>query len=79
LANIKPANNGKIWSREAQQALNEWLSQAQDTEIEMIPIGEWSLLENNPISVPFINAELFINGEDIGKKLIVSGFAEESN
>lgn len=78
MANIKPANNSKFWSKEAQQALNEWLSEAQDSEVEMIPKGEWKLLDDNPSIVPFINAELAINGEDIGKKMISLGFAEES-
>jgi hypothetical protein len=79
LAKIKPANNSKFWSREAQQALNEWLSAAQDTEIEMIPIGEWTLLDENPSTMPFVNAELIINGENIANKMISLGFAEESN
>jgi len=78
LANIKPANNSKFWSRESQLALDEWLSDAQGTEIEMVPVGEW-ILSDGPITVPLINADLLLNGESISQKLVKLGFAEESN
>ncbi|KAI6176461.1 hypothetical protein M3Y97_00800600 [Aphelenchoides bicaudatus] len=78
LAKIKPANNNKLWSREAQQALSDWLSDAQDTEIEMVPSGAWKFTDG-PTTVPFIEAELFINGENLANKLINLGFAEPLN
>lgn len=78
LAKIKPANNNKLWSREAQQALSDWLSEAQDTEIEMVPSGEWTFTDG-PSTVPFIEADLVINGENVSNKLINLGFAEPLN
>lgn len=77
LSNIGPTNK-KFWSREAQQALSDWFSNVQGTEVEMIPRSEWTLTEG-PSTVPFVSADLIINGENIADKLVSMGFAEKTN
>jgi len=75
LAGVKPANGQQIWSRNAQQAIQDWLRDAQDTQIEMIPADEWTMADG-PSAVPSVTASLIVNGEDLAEKLVAQGFAQ---
>ncbi|KAI6220361.1 hypothetical protein M3Y99_01610400 [Aphelenchoides fujianensis] len=76
LAGVRPVNGAATWSRNAQQALNEWLRDAQGTAIEMTPTREWNLSEG-PSVVPTVAASLVLNNEDLSEKLIKQGLAEK--
>ncbi|CAD5220895.1 unnamed protein product [Bursaphelenchus xylophilus] len=75
LTGIKPNNETGIWSRNAQQAINNWLSEVQGTEIDLEPVSEWKMSKEE---VPVVNARLSVNGEDLAKKLIENGYAQAS-
>jgi hypothetical protein len=69
-------NNSQLWPINAQQTVNDLCSTG--TEVELSPAGEWTYT-NGPYVIPTISANLMINGEDVGEKLIKLGLAEAVN
>ncbi|CAD5215012.1 unnamed protein product [Bursaphelenchus okinawaensis] len=76
LAGIKPNNETGIWSRNAQQAINNWLSDVQGTEVELEPVSEWTASKE---AVPTVKARILVDGTDLSKKLIDNGYAQSSD